>query len=403
MQIDRAIVLGCVLLLVAACQRPGAETAAAGSAAVPATTAPELAITVHDVVRTPRIPRSRLDVQEAAAGDTFLVLDVTVGNPGGQTRLFSGGPLIAVEGRKQRRFDAPENILADGYLLLETLAPGASERGRIVYEVPDDLHGPFYWQPMGGKRVLLNVGAAVEAAAPRTLAQAPATDAATPDQPTTEPSERVVAHPAETAPTTPASGADTAAAPPTAATAATDPAAARQLRQLACRALVEDNRRADKPRYLHFFQTQCQGIAMPPAWTGEAVATRAPAPQPQPQPAPTKTPPPAAAQTATADADEPPAPVAPDDGGPSFDCRTAVTHAEQLVCQDALLSLLDRQLADAYASAQREVGDPVALQRDEDDWRRRVRDACQSLNCLERVYTRRTAALRAAGGFVDAD
>lgn len=397
MQIDRAIVLGWMLLLATACQRPGADAAGAGGAATPPTTAPELAVTVNDVIRTSRIPRSRLDAQEAAAGETFLVLDVTVGNPGRQTRLFSGGPLIAIDGRKQRRFDAPENILADGYLLLETLAPGASERGRIVYEVPDDLHGPFYWQPTGGQRLLLNVGDGSEASAPRTLAQAPATDAVTPEQ-VAKPQQDVVAHPVAAKPTPPAGDATAAATPPT-GTAATDPAAASHLRQLACRALVEDNRRADKARYLQFFQAQCQGIAMPPAWSGEAVATRAPAPQPEPA----KKPSPAAAQAATADANEAPAPVAADDGGPSFDCRGAATHAEQLVCQDALLSLLDRQLADAYASAQREVGDPVALQRDEDDWRRRVRDACQSLGCLERVYTQRTAALRAASGFVDAD
>ncbi|WP_166212859.1 DUF4352 domain-containing protein [Cognatiluteimonas telluris] len=391
MQIARAIVLGCVVLLATGCQRPDTDTNrhTETAGAVPAVAAPDLAITVHDVIRTPRIPRSKFDAQEAAAGDTYLVLDITVGNPGPQSRLFSGGPLIAIDGRRQRRFDAPENVLADGYLLLETLAPGASERGRIVYEVPDDLRGPFYWQPMGGKRLLLDVGAA---SASHTLAQAPATDAPAPDDATSaEPSHRAVAPPAQANTMPPAGGAATS---PDAA------AAARQLRQLACRALVEDNRSADKPRYLHFFQTQCRGIAMPPAWSAEADATTAP---PAPQPAPPQHPAAPPARTETADANEPPAPVAPDDGGPSFDCRTAATHAEQLVCQDALLSLLDRQLADAYASAQREVGDPVALQRDEDDWRRRVRDACQSLNCLERVYTRRTATLRAVGGFVDAD
>ena len=75
--------------------------------------------------------------------------------------------------------------------------------------------------------------------------------------------------------------------------------------------------------------------------------------------------------------------------------------AEQLVCADALLSLLDRQLAQAVSEAERKVTDPTALLRDQDDWRARVRDACRTLDCLEHVYTQRTAGLRAIGGFAE--
>jgi uncharacterized protein len=93
--------------------------------------------------------------------------------------------------------------------------------------------------------------------------------------------------------------------------------------------------------------------------------------------------------------------VVASDSGPSFDCARAAGRAEQLVCADALLSLLDRELAEAVSTAERKVADPTALLRDQDDWRARVRDACQTLSCLERVYTQRTAGLRAVGGFAE--
>jgi hypothetical protein len=49
----------------------------------------------------------------------------------------------------------------------------------------------------------------------------------------------------------------------------------------------------------------------------------------------------------------------------------------------------------AYASAQRSVEDPAALQREQDDWRWHVRDACRTVSCVESVYTERTADLTA--------
>jgi hypothetical protein len=200
------------------------------------------------------------------------------------------------------------------------------------------------------------------------------------------------------APPSPASAATrpTSSPPTSSSPAATPPVDTAQLRRIACRALVDNNDPAEAVRYRAFFQQQCKGYRPPRAWMPPVQAARV---------APAK---PRAARAAdrvrrdvAAEASQPPAQVVPSDGGPSFDCRQAVARAEQLVCADALLSLLDRELAQAVSDAERRVPDPTALRRDQDDWRARVRDACQTLSCLERVYTQRTAGLRAIGGFAE--
>jgi hypothetical protein len=146
-----------------------------------------------------------------------------------------------------------------------------------------------------------------------------------------------------------------------------------QARALACQALLARNDPAEKSRYLGFFAHECADYAMPSNWR-PGVAVAAPPPH-----SPRRPPPPAPAS------------------GPAFDCSQAWTRAEHLVCADAVLSLMDRQLARAYADARLRAADPLVLQREEDDWRRRVRDACDSIPCIERAYDRRTAELDAVG------
>jgi len=56
---------------------------------------------------------------------------------------------------------------------------------------------------------------------------------------------------------------------------------------------------------------------------------------------------------------------------------------------------MDHQLAQSVARASNHVDDPVALQRDQDDWRGRVRNACDTTDCLEHVYGQRIAQVDA--------
>jgi hypothetical protein len=87
-----------------------------------------------------------------------------------------------------------------------------------------------------------------------------------------------------------------------------------QARELACTALVSRNDPAEKKRYLGFFKRECGAYAIPSAWTPTHVAMAAPAP------APNRWPP---------------------RSGPAFDCEQAFSPAEQLICNDAVLSLMD--------------------------------------------------------------
>ena len=84
----------------------------------------------------------------------------------------------------------------------------------------------------------------------------------------------------------------------------------------------------------------------------------------------------------------------------SSGCGAGGSHAARLVCDNAFLASLDRRLAQSLSRALESAGDPGALQREQDDWRVRVRDRCATVRCLELAYGRRTAhvdALARAG------
>lgn len=72
---------------------------------------------------------------------------------------------------------------------------------------------------------------------------------------------------------------------------------------------------------------------------------------------------------------------------PSFDCRTAQTPAEQLVCSDAYLANLDRQLVYQYASAFARGGpeERERLERTRGRFLRRL-DGCERWACVEDTY-----------------
>jgi hypothetical protein len=385
----KSIVL-CAFSCIAACQphgasAPAADAQAAASHAAKAEVANPLQFAVDGALRTRRLQPSRFEDKEPAPGDSFVVLDVSVRNPGRDTRVFNAGPLVVVAGGREHRFDTPENIIADGYLLLEALKPGSSVHGRIVYEVPVDLDGAMYWLPGNGQRLPVQPSSAPLVAGAR-RAQEKTPQAATARVSPAPPASTVQIPMRASTAQSPASASASASTAATADVAAASP----PLRELACRALESDRHLAAEARYRDFFRTHCKGGgAQAPMRTARA----------------------APAEPARADdivrrdvAAEPaghPARVVPSDSGPSFDCAQAVGRAEQLVCADALLSLLDRQLAQAVSEAERKVTDPTALLRDQDDWRARVRDACRTLDCLEHVYTQRTAGLRAIGGFAE--
>jgi hypothetical protein len=270
--------------------------------------------------------------------------------------------------------------------------------------VPAAPRGVLYWVPgTSPERILLHPGAPQLAGESREIdagarVAAATRDRATPAMEGDTAAARVATR--ENAPVTPAkpaapgtpppgNGAASRAAAPATSAAAPANGNGEQARTLACNALLSRNDPAERARYLGFFRRECTGFAMPPSWIAKVTPAPLPPspPQAQPPPSPHASPPPAVATGA--------GPTWPPRPGPTFDCTTAVTRAEHLVCDDAVLSLMDWELARAFDAANRAASDPTALEREEADWRRNVRDACATLPCLEAAYKNRTAELTA--------
>ena len=75
--------------------------------------------------------------------------------------------------------------------------------------------------------------------------------------------------------------------------------------------------------------------------------------------------------------------------GPSFDCARARSPAEKLICADAELSQLDRELGRVYARAKNSTSDSAAFRRQNDqEWRRREAN-CRDRACLLEWYAQR--------------
>ena len=124
------------------------------------------------------------------------------------------------------------------------------------------------------------------------------------------------------------------------------------------------------------------------AATSEANPPLSPTPAPQPQ---TRK-----VETARVAPETPPtfqAPGLSGGAGPSFDCRRARSNTEKMICSDAELARLDRELGRAYTRAKNTTPDPAAFQRQSElEWRRRE-TICQDRGCLLRWYAYRRSQL----------
>lgn len=79
-----------------------------------------------------------------------------------------------------------------------------------------------------------------------------------------------------------------------------------------------------------------------------------------------------------------------------FDCRDAGSLAEELVCADAVLSAVDRQMSRAYDRALRSGAPREALQAEQQDWLASREDAAlRSPRALARLYDQRIDELNA--------
>ncbi|WP_325001182.1 hypothetical protein [Ramlibacter sp.] len=78
---------------------------------------------------------------------------------------------------------------------------------------------------------------------------------------------------------------------------------------------------------------------------------------------------------------------------PSFDCTRARSTSEKLICSDAQLARLDRELGRLHARAKAAASDPAAFKRAGDaEWLRRERE-CRDRECLLAWYAKRREQL----------
>jgi uncharacterized protein YecT (DUF1311 family) len=73
--------------------------------------------------------------------------------------------------------------------------------------------------------------------------------------------------------------------------------------------------------------------------------------------------------------------------GPSFDCARATSKVNRMICASTELSELDRLLAEHYRVLLAQSGSEApALQKEEQQWLRQVRDPCPDAACIAQAY-----------------
>lgn len=127
-----------------------------------------------------------------------------------------------------------------------------------------------------------------------------------------------------------------------------------------------------------------------PAASRQATRNAEPATRPQPRPSE----PPVRQATGDPGVSSAPEPAEPS-ARPSFDCSRARSVPERIICGDAELSQLDRDLSRLHARAKNAAPDAVAFKRQNDnEWRRRE-STCRDRECLLDWYGERRRQLQA--------
>lgn len=80
--------------------------------------------------------------------------------------------------------------------------------------------------------------------------------------------------------------------------------------------------------------------------------------------------------------------------GPSFSCAHVTSKVNHLICTSAVLSALDRELANVFQNMRGQPLDQKKLRSDEDAWLAALHHDCQDAACIQQRYEARLAQLR---------
>jgi uncharacterized protein len=75
------------------------------------------------------------------------------------------------------------------------------------------------------------------------------------------------------------------------------------------------------------------------------------------------------------------------------DCSKPKTNIDRLMCSSDKVALADQVMAMAFRDAFYRTLDKDALIKEQEEWRKKVRDACNDVPCLMEAYERRTSEL----------
>jgi uncharacterized protein len=70
------------------------------------------------------------------------------------------------------------------------------------------------------------------------------------------------------------------------------------------------------------------------------------------------------------------------------------TGVEMLICSNDRVAAADELMASAFRDAFLRSRDKEALVKEQDEWRKSVRDACNDVPCLLRAFEQRTSELQ---------
>lgn len=77
----------------------------------------------------------------------------------------------------------------------------------------------------------------------------------------------------------------------------------------------------------------------------------------------------------------------------SFDCAGAGTKVEKLICGDAGLSKLDKELSATYKAALKDGKQADSIKQAQKQWLKETRNTCQDVECLRAAYRNRIGEL----------
>jgi uncharacterized protein len=75
------------------------------------------------------------------------------------------------------------------------------------------------------------------------------------------------------------------------------------------------------------------------------------------------------------------------------DCSKAKTNIDRLLCSNDKLAVADQLMASAFRDAFYRAQDRDALIKEQEEWRKNIRDACNDVPCLLDAYRRRASEL----------